>query len=79
MTQSTPPSSQFHQVLELTETLSNSEQKLLIEILQNRLNEQHNPYIPKHRIAPDAIAGKGKTLGDLVSPIVDEEDWECLK
>lgn len=35
---------------------------------------------PKQRIiAPDAIAGKGKTLGDLVSPIVDLEDWECLK
>ena len=27
---------------------------------------------------PD-IAGKGKTLGDLVSQIVDEADWECLK
>ncbi|WP_271253770.1 hypothetical protein [Pseudanabaena sp. Chao 1811] len=27
---------------------------------------------------PD-MAGKGKTLGDIVSPIVDEEDWECLK
>jgi hypothetical protein len=26
-----------------------------------------------------AIAGKGKTLGDIVSPIVDEGDWECLK
>jgi hypothetical protein len=22
---------------------------------------------------------KGKTLGDIVSPIVDQEDWECLK
>lgn len=27
---------------------------------------------------PD-IAGKGKTLGDLLSPIVDEVEWECLK
>ncbi|WP_069791979.1 hypothetical protein A5482_009030 [Cyanobacterium sp. IPPAS B-1200] len=25
------------------------------------------------------IAGKGKTLGNIVSPIVDEDDWECLK
>jgi hypothetical protein len=33
----------------------------------------------KRRSAPPSIAGKGKTLGDLVSPIVDEEDWECLK
>ena len=25
------------------------------------------------------IAGKGKTLGDLVSSVVEEQDWECLK
>jgi hypothetical protein len=25
------------------------------------------------------IAGKGRTLGDLVAPIVDEADWQCLK
>ena len=33
------------------------------------------------RTPPSLIAGKGKTLGDLVSPIVEEEDWEweCLK
>ncbi|BAY40805.1 hypothetical protein NIES2111_51950 [Nostoc sp. NIES-2111] len=33
----------------------------------------------KRLSAPASIAGKGKTLGDIVSPIVDEEDWECLK
>lgn len=33
----------------------------------------------KRRYPPASIAGKGKTLGDIVSPIVDEEDWECLK
>jgi len=33
----------------------------------------------KRRTAPASIAGKGKTLGDIVSPIVNEEDWECLK
>ena len=33
----------------------------------------------KRRFPPDSIAGKGKTLGDIVSPIVPEEDWECLK
>ena len=31
------------------------------------------------RTPPASIAGKGKTLSDLVSPIVEEEDWECLK
>jgi hypothetical protein len=25
-----------------------------------------------------AIAGKGKTLGDIVNPLLDEGDWECL-
>jgi hypothetical protein len=35
--------------------------------------------VVKRRTAPDSIAGKGRTLGDIVSPIVDEQDWECLK
>jgi hypothetical protein len=26
-----------------------------------------------------AIAGKGKTIGELIAPVVDENDWECLK
>lgn len=33
----------------------------------------------KRRSPPSSIAGKGKTLGDIVSPLVSEEDWECLK
>ena len=33
----------------------------------------------KRRTTSTLIAGKGKTLGDIVSPIVDERDWECLK
>ncbi len=35
--------------------------------------------VVKRRTAPASIAGKGQTLGDIVSPIVDEQDWECLK
>lgn len=31
------------------------------------------------RTVPASIAGKAQTLGDLVAPIVAEEDWECLK
>lgn len=35
---------------------------------------------PQKRRQPSAsIAGKGKTLGDLVDSIVNEQDWECLK
>ena len=30
------------------------------------------------RIPPATMAGKVKILGDIVSPIVDAEDWECL-
>lgn len=36
--------------------------------------------IPKpKRTTPTHLRGKGITLSDIVSPIVDEEDWECLK
>ena len=31
------------------------------------------------RTPPLSIDGKGRTLGDLVGPIVPEEDWDCLK
>ncbi len=31
------------------------------------------------RTPPASIAGKGKTNGNIVSSIVSEEDWECLK
>lgn len=33
----------------------------------------------KQRRPHPEIAGKGRTLGDLVTPMVDEGDWECLK
>lgn len=41
------------------------------------IDEEPN-FKPK-RVPSPLIAGKGKTLGDIVSPIVPEEDWECLK
>ncbi len=40
--------------------------------------EVNNPS-GKRRTTSTRIAGKGKTLGDIVSPVVDERDWECLK
>ena len=33
----------------------------------------------KRRIPAAEIAGKARISGDLISPIVDEQDWECLK
>ena len=33
----------------------------------------------KRRTPPPSIAGKGKTLGNIISPIIDEQEWECLK
>ena len=35
--------------------------------------------LTKRRAAPASIAGKGQTLSDLIVPVVDEQDWECLK
>ncbi|MBW4441911.1 MAG: hypothetical protein KME10_11870 [Plectolyngbya sp. WJT66-NPBG17] len=37
------------------------------------------PVSGKRRSPSAAVVGKGETLGDLVSPIVDEQEWECLK
>ncbi|MGB6299735.1 MAG: hypothetical protein WBF90_26660 [Rivularia sp. (in: cyanobacteria)] len=50
-----------------------SKARVIVTILSN---EQPRAL---RRTPPSSIAGKGKTLGDLVSPIVEEEDWECLK
>ncbi|NJM00790.1 MAG: hypothetical protein HC924_19425 [Synechococcaceae cyanobacterium SM2_3_2] len=38
-----------------------------------------DPVMPKRRRFPVLEAGNLEILGDIISPIVDEEDWECLK
>jgi hypothetical protein len=40
--------------------------------------EETKPTKKRHFPLPN-LAGQVKILGDIVSPIVDEEDWECLK
>ena len=40
---------------------------------------EESSVVHSRRIPPEFVAGKGKTLGDIVSPIVNEDDWECLK
>ena len=31
------------------------------------------------RVPSPRIAGKGKTLGDIVAPVIPESDWNVLK
>lgn len=40
---------------------------------------QKNNLPMKKRTTPAHLKGKVKILGDIVTPIVDEKDWECLK
>ncbi|MBD2176050.1 hypothetical protein H6F42_03830 [Pseudanabaena sp. FACHB-1998] len=54
------------------ETSAKSEQK---EVNPEQAISNKKP----KRTTPTHLAGKIKILGDIVSPIVDEEDWECLK
>ncbi len=59
--------------------LSDKPQLKLARLIIIVLEEIPTPTkIPK-RTTPAHLIGKGKTLGDIVSPIVDEEDWEYLK
>ncbi|OUC14081.1 MAG: hypothetical protein B0A82_13755 [Alkalinema sp. CACIAM 70d] len=63
------------QVVWLNEQPEVQSARLIVTVL-----EEVAPKQPiRRRFPPSSIEGKGKTLGDIVSPIVDEEDWECLK
>lgn len=62
------------QIKWLTEKPPFNSARITISIL-----EESKPLPEKRRQPSPLIAGKGKTLGDLVNPIVDEQDWECLK
>lgn len=63
------------QVKWLVEEPAVSSARILVTVLE----ENPSPQAIKHRQPSAVIAGKGKTLGDIISPIVDEDDWECLK
>lgn len=41
--------------------------------------DQLTPEPVKQRRPHPAIAGKGRTTGDLVAPIVDDGEWDCLQ
>jgi hypothetical protein len=65
-------------VIELPESFLNHQVEV-ITLTVDEVDEDVSLSTPARRRAHPDIAGKGKTLGDLVSPIVDEKDWECLK
>jgi hypothetical protein len=46
--------------------------RIIVTVLEEPLSR------PRRR-APATIAGKAKTLGNLLSPIVTEDNWECLR
>ncbi|MEB3288491.1 MAG: hypothetical protein VKI82_01170 [Leptolyngbya sp.] len=60
------------QVIWLTDQPNLTTARIIITVIEEPLSRPR-------RSAPDSIAGKAKTLGDLISPIVAEGDWECLK
>uniref|UniRef100_Q3AR23 Uncharacterized protein n=1 Tax=Chlorobium chlorochromatii (strain CaD3) TaxID=340177 RepID=Q3AR23_CHLCH len=52
--------------------------KKLVKVIV--LEKTRASIISKPRRMPHpAIAGKGKTIGDLLEPIVNKSDWECLQ
>lgn len=61
------------QVKWLTDEPKVSSARVIVTILEDTTPPK------RRRTPPDSIAGKGRTLGDLVSPMIEEEDWECLK
>jgi len=65
---------QRHVLIELPESFVNHR----IELIALTLDDPPLD-VAKHRQPHPDIAGKGRTLGDLVEPLVDETDWECLK
>jgi hypothetical protein len=64
--------SQRQVVIELPESFVNHHVELIaLTVDEPKAGRKRNPH-------PD-IAGKGRTLGDLLAPIVEEADWDCLK
>ena len=49
-----------------------------VRLIVTVLGESQLPPL-KRRTFSTALAGKIEILGDIISPIVNEEDWECLK
>ena len=62
------------------------QRQILIELPESFINHQVElialtvdelpPEPPRKRRPHPGIAGKGRTTGDLIAPIVDETDWD---
>ncbi len=66
--------------LSYTEKDLESDARSIENLLESEFSSGETPSFSQKRRQPSAsIAGKGKTLGDLVDSLVNEEDWECLK
>ncbi len=61
-------------VIELPESFINHRIEVIALIV-----DEDAPEPTKRRRPHPEIAGKGRTVGDLVSPVVDETDWTCLQ
>jgi hypothetical protein len=59
----------------LSDTPPMEEARVIVTLLPAQLTERSQP----HRIPSAKIAGKGRILGDIVSPVVPESDWDALK
>lgn len=73
------------QVQWLTEQPAATSARIIVTVLEEKPEGQQKT-VPiatqtgtKRRTFPTELAGQVKILGDIVSPIVNEEDWECLK
>lgn len=66
-----------------------TEQRLVIELPESFLNrrvelivltvDDEPVSVTKRRRPHPDIAGKGRTLGNLLEPVVAEDEWDCLK
>lgn len=50
-----------------------------VQSLQQKQNFTAGSNDIKRQLPPPELVGQVKITGDIVSPLVDEEDWECLK
>ncbi len=63
------------QVTWVTEKPSAQSARLIVTVLE----ETSVAISKKRRTFPVDLVGKVEIIGDIVNPIVDEEDWECLR